>query len=96
MSRSISQLASSGGDGAADLVVVNKADNTVQVLTNNGNGVFAAGPAVTTGGNFRAPSSLATLPVMHRSNVAVVHVLPLNNSTPFGGVTLLQGNGPVA
>jgi subtilisin family serine protease/Tol biopolymer transport system component len=81
------------GNGKADLVVVNKADNTVQLLTNNGSGVFTAGPGVPTGGrnsgsivvgNFTGDASL---------DVAVVHASPLTTATPFGGMTVLRGNG---
>jgi len=81
-----------GGDSKPDLVVVNKADNSVQLLTNNGSGVFTAGAATASGGktsvslvvgNFTGDSSL---------DVAVVHASPLTTNTTNGGVTVLRGN----
>ena len=90
-----------GGDSKLDLVVVNKGASTsvptvastVQVLTNNGSGIFTAGPPIPSGGkdsvslvagNFTGDTSL---------DVAVVHASPATTNTPFGGVTLLRGNG---
>ncbi len=81
------------GDSNLDLAVVNKADNTVQLLINDGAGGFTAGLPVPTGGN--APVSIVVgdftgdaLP-----DVAVVHASPLLSDSPFGGVTILSGDG---
>ncbi|MDZ4851297.1 MAG: VCBS repeat-containing protein, partial [Pirellulaceae bacterium] len=85
------------GDSKLDLVVVNKGSttvaSTVQLLTNNGSGLFTTSAAVATGGkdsvslvagNFTGDASL---------DIAVIHASPINTSTAFGGVTVLRGNG---
>lgn len=82
-----------GGDATHDLVVVNKAGNTVQVLTNDGSGVFTAGLAVATGGKNSSSIVVGNFTGDASLDVAVVHASPLTNANPFGGVTLLRGNG---
>ncbi|HBJ38596.1 MAG TPA: hypothetical protein DDZ51_28375, partial [Planctomycetaceae bacterium] len=82
-----------GGDVKPDLVVVNKAANTVQVLTNNGSGVFTAGPARATGGKNSSSIVVGNFTGDASLDVAVVHASPLTTANPFGGVTLLRGNG---
>ncbi len=88
-----------GGDSKLDLVVVNqgsasvKGDSTVQVLTNNGSGVFTAGPPVPTGGDDSISLTAANFAGDTSLDVAVVHAAPANTSTPNGGVTILVGNG---
>ncbi|MDZ4850045.1 MAG: S8 family serine peptidase [Pirellulaceae bacterium] len=86
-----------GGDSKLDLAVVNQGSSTVastvQLLTNNGSGIFTAGTAIPTGGktsvsivagNFAGDASL---------DVAIVHASPLTVGTTSGGVTVLVGNG---
>ncbi len=88
-----------GGDAAIDLVVVNKGngavsgDETLQVLTNNGSGVFTAGPAIPTGGNGSVSIVAGDFAGDASLDVAVIHAGPLTTASPFGGVTVLAGNG---
>ncbi len=88
-----------GGDSKLDLVIVNqgsasvKGDSTVQVLTNNGSGVFTAGPPVPTGGDDSISLTAAKFAGDASLDVAVVHAAPANALTPNGGVTILVGNG---
>ncbi len=87
------------GDSKLDLVIVNqgsasvKGDATVQVLSNNGNGVFTAGPPVPTGGDDTVSIQAANFAGDVSLDVAVVNAAPANTSTPNGGVTILVGNG---
>ena len=86
-----------GGDAKLDLVVVNKGagtvGSTVQVLTNNGNGVFSAGPPIPTGGKDSVSLVAGNFTGDANLDVAVVHASPSATNTPFGGVTVLRGNG---
>ncbi len=88
-----------GGDAAIDLVVVNKGassvsgDETVQVLTNDGSGVFTAGPAIPSGGNDSVSIVAGDFTGDASLDVAVVHAGPLLANTPSGGVTVLSGDG---
>ncbi|MDV6028659.1 MAG: S8 family serine peptidase [Phycisphaera sp. RhM] len=80
------------GDNKPDLVVVNQADNTIQLLTNNGAGAFAAGTAVPSGGNTSSSIVAGRFTGDAFEDVAVVHSSP-SDSTPSGGVTVLAGDG---
>ncbi len=88
-----------GGDSRPDLVVLNQlnatspGNSTVQVLINNGSGVFQAGAAVLTGG--KNATSLVAGDFIGDTNtdIAVVNRDPKTAGTPNGGVSLLLGNG---
>ncbi len=88
-----------GGDAKPDLVVLNQlnanspGNSTVQVLVNNGSGVFQAGAAVLTGG--KNAMSIVTGDFIGDANtdIAVVNRDPKTTGTPNGGVSLLRGNG---
>ncbi|MFK8114691.1 MAG: SdrD B-like domain-containing protein, partial [Rubripirellula sp.] len=82
-----------GGDSVLDLVVLNKGDETVQVLTNDGAGVFTAGVPVVTGGQEPVSLSTANFTGGADLDVAVTHAFPLDTSTTVGGVTMLVGDG---
>ncbi|HBJ35594.1 MAG TPA: hypothetical protein DDZ51_12770, partial [Planctomycetaceae bacterium] len=82
------------GNGRVDLVVVNKANNTVQVLSNNGSGVFTAGPGVPTGGRNASSIVVGNFTGDASLDVAVIHANPRTGaSNPFGEMTVLRGNG---
>ncbi len=83
----------SGDENHLDLVVVNRADNTFQVLTNDGNGGFSALTAVATGGV--APVSVVTGDFTGNGfdDVVVAHASPATVDTPFGDVRILEGSG---
>ncbi|MCM2373704.1 Ig-like domain-containing protein, partial [Aporhodopirellula aestuarii] len=82
-----------GGDAKPDLVVVNKVGNTVQLLTNNGSGVFTAGTAVLSGGKGSSSIVVGRFSGDALDDVAVIHSSPKDTTSPFGGVTVLAGNG---
>ncbi|WP_372717378.1 S8 family serine peptidase [Novipirellula sp.] len=79
-------------DGALDLVVLDKVAGTVQVLANNGSGVFTVGAPVDTGGE--VPVSLVVGDFIGSSDLdlVVTHVAPKTTATTSGGVTVLMGD----
>ena len=76
-----------------DLVIVNKADNSIQVLLNDGGGDFTAENPIGSGGI--APVSLVTgqLTGDGSIDVAVAHAAPSSDSSPFGDIRVLTGDG---
>ncbi len=80
-------------DAMLDLVVVNKVGNTVQLLTNNGSGVFTAGAPIASGGKNSVSIAVGNFTGDASTDVAVVHASPSMTDTPFGGVTVLRGDG---
>ncbi len=88
-----------GGDSKPDLVVLNQLNatspgsSTVQVLVNNGSGVFQAGAAVLTGGKNATSIVVGDFIGDANSDIAVVNRDPKTAGTPNGGVSLLRGNG---
>ncbi len=81
------------GDVKPDLVVVNQADNTVQLLTNDGSGAFTAGAAVATGGKGSSSLVVGQFSGDEFDDVSVIHAIPRDTTSPIGGVTVLAGNG---
>ncbi len=87
------------GNAALDLVVVNKGngsvsgDETVQVLINDGSGVFTAGPAIPTGGKDSVSIVAGDFTGDALLDVTVVHASTSSTTTPYGGVTVLRGDG---
>ncbi|MFK8113000.1 MAG: S8 family serine peptidase, partial [Rubripirellula sp.] len=87
------------GDVHLDLVVVNKGngsianDESVMLLTNDGNGVFTAGPPIPTGGTDSVELVAGEFTGDAFLDVAVVHSSPASTTTTSGGVTVLAGDG---
>ncbi len=85
-----------GGDSKLDLAVVNQGSSTVgstiQLLTNNGSGVFTAGAATPTGGKTSVSIVAGNFVGDASTDIAVVHASPSTTNTPNGGVTVLRGN----
>ncbi len=86
-----------GGDSKLDLAVVNQGSttvaSTVQLLTNNGSGVFTAGTAIPTGGKTSVSIVAGNFAGDASTDIAIVHASPSTTTTPNGGVTILRGNG---
>ncbi len=86
-----------GGDPKLDLAIVNQGSSTVastvQLLTNNGNGVFTAGPPIATGGKTSVSLVAGNFAGDPSTDIAIVNASPLTTNTPNGGVTVLRGNG---
>jgi hypothetical protein len=86
------------GDAKPDLVIINQGsartngDSTIQILTNNGSGVFTAGPPIPTGGDDSISLTAGNFAGDASLDVAIVHSAPANANTPNGGVTILIGN----
>ncbi|MFK8112089.1 MAG: S8 family serine peptidase [Rubripirellula sp.] len=76
-----------------DLVVINKANNTLQVLLNDGSGGFTAQPAIGTGGTFPVAIIAGQFTGDSSTDVAVAHSISSTPSSPFGDVQILAGNG---
>ena len=71
-----------------DLVVANKADNTVSVLIGNGDGTFQPQVAYSTGAGTSAPSSIFVTDVNNDGNLDIAVV-----NSGSGNVSVLLGNG---
>ncbi len=82
-----------GDSDHLDLVVANKAANTIQILRNDASGQFQALPAIASGG--ASPVAVVTGEFTRDSqiDVAVLHSKPVDLSTPFGDVRVLRGDG---
>ncbi|MFK8115691.1 MAG: FG-GAP-like repeat-containing protein, partial [Rubripirellula sp.] len=85
------------GDAKPDLIVVNgggvSGDETLNLLTNDGSGVFAVGPSIATGGSGSVSIVAGDFTGDSSLDVAVVHSAPATSDTPLGGATVLAGDG---
>ncbi len=81
------------GDAATDLVVLNKGDNTVRILTNNGSGMFTANAPINTGGFNAASLTAADFTRDGNLDIAVTHSVTSLTDVTAGRVTVLVGDG---
>jgi Tol biopolymer transport system component len=81
------------GDAATDLMVLNKGDDAIRILTNNGLGSFTAGVPIPTGGFIPASIVATDFTRDGKLDLAVTHSATSLTNFTAGRVTVLVGDG---